>query len=73
MLCADRPETFLGLRKIKEKKKTSSLENHCCSPRKISSALHSSVAISWLMTAVSLDRSKHWKSAHLLAFLLPSG
>lgn len=55
-LCADRPETFLGLRKIKEKKKkTNSLENHCCSPRKISSALHSSVAIIWLTTAVSLD------------------
>lgn len=54
--CADRPETFLALRKIKEKKKTDSLENHCCSPRKISSALHSSVAISWLMTALGLDR-----------------
>lgn len=56
VLCADRPETFLGLRKIKEKKKTNSLENRCCRPRKITSALHSSVAISWLTTAVSLDR-----------------
>lgn len=52
VLCADRQETLQGVKK-KRKKKRKSPENHCCSPRKISSALRYSVAISCLTTAAS--------------------
>lgn len=57
-------------KKKKEKQPLCPPGNHCCNPRKISSALHRNAAITRLTTAVSLER---WKSAHSLAFLLSPG